>query len=90
MSQVYLDHPGDVHWFSGYGPAAVTGECPHPDCPHNGLTVIAWGPDVDRYELMACDSECGGGCRAWVNGRGVVTSPWLRVAQVSRESRQAG
>jgi hypothetical protein len=78
VAEPHLDHPGDFHWFKGYGPAPVTGACPH-TCWHNAQTVIAWGPDMDRYELVACDAECGGECRAWIDGHGVVTSAWLQV-----------
>ena len=74
-----LDHPGDFRWFSGYGPLPVTGKCPHAGCPHNAISVIAWGPDLIRYELVQCDSDCGSSCRAWVDGRSVATTPWLRV-----------
>ena len=81
MAEPHLDHPGDYHWFHGYGPREVIGPCPHLACPHNAQSVVAWGPDMTRYELMDCDVDdgCAGNCRAWVNGRGVTTTPWLRV-----------
>jgi hypothetical protein len=78
-AKAHLDHPGDLHWFSGYGPLAVLGECPHAACRHTGTSVIAWGPDLARYELVQCDLDCDSSCRAWVDGRGVATTPWLRV-----------
>ncbi len=74
-----LDHPGDFHWFSGYGPLPAAGECPHASCRHRATSVIAWGPDLTRYELVQCDSDCASSCRAWVDGRGIVTTPWLRM-----------
>jgi hypothetical protein len=79
MAFIRVDLPGEVHWFAGYEPAPVLGECPHVGCPHNALTTIAWGPDVKHYELVTCDADCGGNCRAWVNGRTVATTPWLKV-----------
>lgn len=80
MSDVHLDHPGEMHWFSGYGPAPVLGECPHLGCEHRGTSVIAWGPDLEHYELAECDMDCDSTCRAWVDGRTVATTPWLHVA----------
>lgn len=90
MAQVYLDHPGDLHWFSGYGPREVLGPCPHAACPHNAQSVVAWGPDATRYELMDCDVDdgCAGNCRAWVNGRGVATTPWLQVNTANSHNRK--
>jgi len=66
MAQAYLDHPGDVTWFKGYGPADVLGPCPH-DCDHRALSSIAWGPDFERYTLNVCDVDdgCAGRCRGW-------------------------
>lgn len=58
-----LDHPGEVSWFSGYGPLPIIGDCDHTDCLHRGTADIAYGPDFDHYELVEC-SDCG--CRAWI------------------------
>jgi hypothetical protein len=86
MAEPHLDHPGEIHWFSGEGPAAVLGPCPHAGCKHLGQGVIAWGPTLERYELVKCgtpgnveDGRCAGACRAWVDGRGRVTSKWLQI-----------
>lgn len=81
MAEAHLDHPGDIHWFHGYGPATVLGNCPHGNCAHNAQSVIAWGPSYDRYELVACDviNGCATGCRAWVDSQGRVVTPWLQV-----------
>lgn len=79
MAEAHLDHPGDFHWFSSYGPLPLLGECPHVDCPHSATSVIAWGPDLTRYELVQCDLDCDSSCRAWIDGHGAVTTPWLRV-----------
>jgi hypothetical protein len=86
-----LSNLGDVRWFAGYGPEPVVGPCPHRSCPHNHQSVVAWGPDFDRYELVTCDVEdgCDGGCRGWLDvtddldrstPRGVVHR-WLRVGR---------
>lgn len=82
MSEIHLDHPGDLHWFKGYGPLPVIGPCPHHQCRHNAQSTIAWGPDKLRYELVACDVDehCNGSCRAWTDGSFANTSPWLQVA----------
>lgn len=66
MSETHLDHPGDVSWFKGHGPADVIGDCDH-DCPHDSTAVIAWGPDYEHYCLTQCDVwyGCAGQCRAW-------------------------
>lgn len=87
MAEAHLDHPGEIHWFKGEGPAPVIGPCPHTDCRHLGQSVIAWGPTLDRYELVECgiagDAHgCAGRCRAWVDGRGRVTTAWLQVEPV--------
>lgn len=81
MAEIHLDHPGEIHWFKGYGPSPVLGACPHSGCPHNAQSVIAWGPDYERYELTQCDvaAHCDGGCRAWTDGTARATSPWLQV-----------
>jgi hypothetical protein len=67
VAEAHLDHPGDVTWFKGHGPAPVLGPCPHRDCPHNLLGTVAWGPDYEHYTLITCDvgGGCAGGCRAW-------------------------
>jgi hypothetical protein len=84
----HLDHPGGIHWFASECPRPVLGPCPHAACQHLGQGVIAWGPSMDRYELVECgsinpadeaDDDCAGTCRAWVDGRGRVTTAWLHV-----------
>jgi hypothetical protein len=87
VAEPHLDHPGDFHWFSGYGPSLVVGPCPHGDCKHWGKSVIAWGPDYQRYELVTCDDDegCNGYCRAWSDGQGRISSPWLQVEWSERE-----
>jgi hypothetical protein len=45
-------------------------------------SVVAWGPSMDRYELVECDMDCDSTCRAWIDGRGRTTSPWLNLALV--------
>lgn len=79
MSEAHVDNPGEIRWFKGYGPAEVLGSCPH-DCPHNAQTTIAWGPSLERYELVACDKACGGFCRAWIDDRGRTVTAWLETA----------
>lgn len=88
MAEPHLDHPGEIHWFSGYGPADVLGPCPHAACQHLGQGTVAWGPSYERYELVDCgsldpaeesNSDCASTCRAWVDDRGRVTSAWLHV-----------
>lgn len=83
MAEIHLDHPGEITWFKGYGPAAVIGPCPHSQCRHLDQSVIAWGPDLNHYELVTCDvgEECNRFCRAWVNGKMISTTPWLEVAR---------
>jgi rRNA maturation protein Nop10 len=61
VAETHLDHPGEVTWFAGYGPAQPTGACEHA-CPHDGAGVIGWGPDFEHYSLVRCP-DCG--CRAW-------------------------
>lgn len=85
MAEPHLDHPGEIHWFKGEGPAPVLGPCPH-DCKHLGQGVIAWGPSMERYELVECGireeedpNGCAARCRAWVDGQGQVTTAWLQV-----------
>ena len=62
-----VDVPGGVRFSAGHGPAPVLGPCPHDDCRHHAQSVIAWGPNWDRYEMLACDVDdgCAGGCRGW-------------------------
>lgn len=61
MAETHLDHPGEITWFSGYGPLPIVGPCPH-ICEHNAVRNIAWGPDFDHYTLNQC-IDCG--CRGW-------------------------
>lgn len=61
----------------------VVGPCPHGECPHNALIVVAWGGDMEHYELVVCDVDdgCAGGCRGWwseVGSRGVHR--WMETA----------
>lgn len=79
--KIHVDNPGEIRWFHGYGPARVIGPCPHDICRHHAQSVIAWGPDYERYELAVCDVDehCAGRCRAWTDGGPVVTSQWLQV-----------
>lgn len=88
MAEAHLDHPGEVTWFKRHGPAPVLGPCPHVECQHLGTGVIAWGPSMERYELVACGSinradespsDCASRCRAWSDGRGQIVTPWLLV-----------
>lgn len=73
--EAHVDHPGEVSWYVGHGPATTLGPCPHSTCPHLGWTTVAWGPDLERYELVVCDDGalqdplgggCDGQCRGWV------------------------
>ena len=88
MSEVHVDHPGEVEWFKSYGPLPVLGPCPHTECKHLDHAVVAWGPSEDRYELVACaganpmeegSSSCATHCRAWVDGKGRRVTRWLQV-----------
>lgn len=87
MAEVHVDRPGEIGWFKSHGPLPIAGPCPHTECAHLGTGVIAWGPSEDRYELVECGSinvpeasdDCGTRCRAWVDGRGRVRTPWLMV-----------
>lgn len=85
MAETFVETPGQVRFFAGHGPAPVLGPCPH-DCRHNAQSVIAWGPDERRYELMTCDVDdgCAGRCRGWHDvsqdptrrQRGIVRTWW--------------
>lgn len=88
MAEAHLDHPGEIHWFKDEIPLPVLGPCPHSQCKHLGQGVIAWGPSMERYELVECgsldpdaesDEDCATHCRAWIDGRGRVTTAWLNV-----------
>lgn len=88
MAEAHLDHPGEISWFAREAPRPVLGACPHPECKHLGQGVIAWGPSMDRYELVACgspdpadesDADCASTCRAWVDSRGRTVTGWLNV-----------
>ena len=81
-----LSIPGGLEFFHGYGPAPVLGPCPH-DCDHRAQSVIAWGPDWNRYELIECgvDDGCNEQCRGWkrvtsYDDRGTVDT-WLHVGE---------
>jgi hypothetical protein len=67
MAEPHLDHPGEITWFAGHGPAVVLGDCPHDGCSHGLLANIAWGPDFEHYVLDECRDPdgCNGRCRAW-------------------------
>lgn len=84
MAEARLDHPGDVHWFSGYGPAQILGPCPHTECAHNALSDIAWGPDFEHYTLVTCDvaNGCNGYCRAWAAEHPQGEGPKHRLGQL--------
>jgi len=83
MAEAHLDHPGEIHWFKREQPLPILGPCPHTTCKHLGQGVIAWGPTLDRYELVECgirgDGGCAATCRAWSDGQGRITTPWLHV-----------
>lgn len=86
MAEVHLDHPGEITWFDGWGSIPIAGLCTHAGCKHQFTSVIAWGPSLDRYELIRCGGwkddepeDCKGDCRAWVDSRGVVVTPWMMV-----------
>lgn len=78
--EAHVDHPDEVSWYVGHGPAPILGPCPHTTCQHNGWSTVAWGPDLRHYELVVCDDRegCAGRCRGWVaqeegsNARGVL------------------
>jgi hypothetical protein len=87
--KIHVDNPGEIRWFAGWGPATVIGPCPHTTCRHHATSVIAWGPDYTRYELVTCDVDghCAGDCRAWSDGSPTATTEWL---QVEAEEEEAG
>lgn len=95
MAEPHLDHPGEVSWFPGKGPAQVLGPCPHTGCPHNTLAAIAWGPDFEHYTLDECRvpadlGGCGGTCRSWSSEvprpRGGVRYGWGPYLHVQTET----
>jgi hypothetical protein len=54
--------------------------------------VVARSDDPERRELLECLADinkggCGGGCRAWSDGRGRITTAWLDHATSPRSSR---
>jgi hypothetical protein len=76
VAEAHLDHPGEIRWFKGWGPAPVEGDCPHATCPHESTAAIAYGPDFAHYILDVCEEPqgCAGACRGWfgewpANGR---------------------
>lgn len=82
MSEPHLDHPGDMHWYSGHNPHPVIGSCPHTACPHNMMGAIAEGPDFDHYTLNVCAVDgpdgCNHECRAWsVEYPAAPKPPWF-------------
>jgi hypothetical protein len=81
MAVAHLDHPGYTRWFHGYGPAKVSGPCPHTTCPHHARSIIAHGPDLRHYTLEQCevDEGCNGRCRAWHDEYVRTASLWLFV-----------
>lgn len=97
MADPHLDHPGEISWFPGKGPAAVLGPCPH-RCEHFARAAIAWGPDFEHYTLDECrdaveEGGCGGACRAWSSevpiaegpGKGRIRYSWSAWLNVQRE-----
>jgi hypothetical protein len=73
--EAHLDHAGEISWYVGHGPAPILGPCPHTTCQHLGWSTVAWGPDLNHYELVVCDDGptqnpdgggCDGQCRGWV------------------------
>ena len=89
MTEVHLDHPGDISWFPRHGPAKVIGPCVH-ECDHSLPADIAWGPDYDHYTLVECQvpDGCAGQCRAWFpehpNGRWRMPDNWITVEVTDR------
>lgn len=80
MAEIHLDHPGEITWCGEHAPSPILGPCPHV-CDHNDQRVIAWGPDLEHYELAQCDvlGGCNGQCRAWTDGGPEMTTAWLQV-----------
>jgi len=70
MAEVHLDHPGEMSWWVGHGPAPILGDCPHTTCEHRDTGTIAHGPDYEHYELVLCtergEGKCDRACRGWV------------------------
>lgn len=66
MAEVHLDHPGEMSWWVGHGPAPILGDCPH-TCEHRDTSTVAYGPDYAHYELVVCIEAdgCAGACRGW-------------------------
>lgn len=62
--------PGQVHWFTGKRPTPQTVPCDHP-CRHlaRNPRVVAWGPDIQHYEIVEC-ALCG--CQAWRSYDGML------------------
>lgn len=98
MAEPHLDHPGEVSWFPGKGPAAVLGSCPHTGCPHDQVACIAWGPDFEHYTLEECRvpaavGGCDGTCRSWAKEiprpRGGVQYGWAPYLHVQVPPRGA-
>jgi len=94
-SHVSIDHPDTViHWFAGYPQEQrrliAAGPCPH-ICEHRGTSVVAWGSDLEHYELIVCDDACAGRCRAWVpvddNAHGGTHGPKFRRAMAHPDMR---
>lgn len=82
MAEAHLDHPGEVRWFKGHGPAPVLGPCPHTDCPHESTAAVAYGPDHAHYVLDAGvePDGCDGTCRGWFG-------EWLHLDLPRRSER---
>jgi len=80
-----LDHPGEISWIGNHQATPVLGKCPHTRCRHLGHGVVAWGPSIDRYELVQCgspnypesDEYCSGQCRAWADAGARIVTDWL-------------
>jgi hypothetical protein len=87
--EVAVDLPGEVWWFKSdpeEGDRRPVGSCPHTGCRHTGQSVVAWGPDLDHYELIVCDDDNPGGLRRVVSrvaGGGRQRQWWLLRPQGS-------
>ena len=90
MTEAHLDHPGEISWWSGYGPAPVVGPCPHTNCPHLDSACVAYGPDWKHYTLERCvmPDGCNGNCRAWHDENMRTTTPWMQVQPAELLSRR--